>query len=104
MERSDFFKTRLRRKGQITVPGEIRSVLGAEEGDDLIFHLDEKGRVIVERARTIPPGQAWFWTEHWQQMEKEAQADIEAGRVLEHTSIEDLINALDARNDAKDQD
>ena len=27
----------------------------------------------------IPPDQAWFWTERWQRMEQEAQADIEAG-------------------------
>jgi AbrB family looped-hinge helix DNA binding protein len=103
MERKSFYKTRLRNKGQVTVPGEIRSVLGVEEGDDLVFHLDEHGRVIIERARTIPPDQAWFWSERWQQIEKEAQADIEAGRVVEHDSIKDLIKDLDALEDAEDQ-
>jgi AbrB family looped-hinge helix DNA binding protein len=104
MERKSFYKIRMRNKGQITVPGEIRSVLGVEEGDDVVFHLDEQGRVIIERARTIPPDQAWFWSERWQQMEKEAQTDIEAGRIMEHDSIEDLINDLDAQPDAEDQD
>ena len=104
MERKNFYKIRMRHKGQITVPGEIRSILGVEEGDDVVFHLDEQGRVIIERARTIPPDQAWFWTERWQQMEKEAQDDIDAGRIMEHHSIEDLINDLDAQKDAADQD
>lgn len=27
------------------------------------------------------PDQAWFWTDRWQQLEREAQEDIDAGRV-----------------------
>jgi antitoxin MazE len=102
VEQKKFYKIRMRHKGQITVPGEIRSVLGVEEGDDVVFHVDEQGRVIIERARTIPPDQAWFWSERWQQMEKEAQSDVEAGRIMEHDSIEDLIIDLDAQHDAED--
>jgi antitoxin MazE len=102
MERKNFYKVRMGHKGQITVPGEIRSVLGVEEGDDVVFHVDEQGQVIIEQAHTIPPDQAWFWTERWQQLEKEAQADIKAGRIIEHDSIEDLIIDLDAHHDAED--
>ncbi len=40
------YKTRLRTKGQITVPQEIRNLLVAEEGDDLLFYTDEAGRVV----------------------------------------------------------
>ena len=46
MASKTFFKSRLRTKGQITVPAEIRSVLGAQEGDDLVFFTDEQGTVI----------------------------------------------------------
>ena len=70
-----FYKTRLRPKGQITVPPEIRSLLEVGEGDDLLFSTDENGRVLISRAQVIPPDQAWFWTERWQQMEREAEAD-----------------------------
>ena len=55
MGSATFFKSRIRPKGQVTIPSEIRSILDLKEGDDLIFHLDEKGRVIVDRARIIPP-------------------------------------------------
>jgi len=98
MANSTFYKSRLRTKGQITVPSEIRSMLGAEEGDDLIFSTDENGRVMISRAQIIPPDQAWFWSERWQRMEKEAQADIEAGRVYEFDDLEHALTSLEQTN------
>jgi AbrB family looped-hinge helix DNA binding protein len=102
MGSTTFFKSRIRPKGQVTIPSEIRSILDIKEGDDLIFHLDEKGRVIVDRARIIPPDQVWFWSEHWQQMEREVQADIEAGNILEFDNFEGFIEYLDKAEDAED--
>jgi antitoxin MazE len=90
-----FYKSRLRNKGQTTVPAEIRSALGAEEGDDLIFYADEAGQVLVSRAQTIPPDQAWFWSERWQRLERAAQADIDAGRVIEVHGVKEAMDVLD---------
>lgn len=101
-----FYKSRLRTKGQITVPSEIRNALGAEEGDDLVFYSDERGQVIVTRAQIIPPDQAWFWSERWQRMEREAQADIDAGRVVSFKNVDDALEFLDqiaAKPDADDK-
>jgi len=95
-------KSRLRTKGQITVPAEIRSVLGAQEGDDLIFYTDEQNRVIVSRAQIIPPDQAWFWSERWQRLEREAQEDIQAGRVYAFEDLESAMTTLDRAADEKD--
>ena len=100
-----FYKTRLRTKGQITVPQEIRQMLNAEEGDDLLFSVDENGRIMMSRAQIIPPDQAWFWSERWQRMEKAAQADLEAGAVVEYMNVDDALAALDlieATDDAED--
>jgi AbrB family looped-hinge helix DNA binding protein len=91
----NYYKTRLRHKGQITVPSEVRAALGANEGDDLLFSVDEYGRIVVTRAQVIPPDQAWFWNERWQRMEKAAQADIESGNVVEYETAHDAISALD---------
>ena len=99
------YKTRLRNKGQITVPPEIRSLLGAEEGDDLLFLCDENGRVVVSRAQILSPEQAWFWSERWQRLEREAQADLQAGRVVEFPDVDAALAALDelsADPDAED--
>lgn len=105
MNRGDYVKSRLRARGQITLPNEVRELLSVEEGDDLVFLLDDRGRVIVDRARIIPPEQAWFWTERWQALERAAQADIDAGRTSSTQSIdlaiaelEDLANARDRQD------
>jgi len=89
------YKTRLRNKGQVTVPQEIRNFLGIEEGDDLLFYTDGAGRVVVSRAQIIDPEQAWFWSGRWQRMEQEAQADLEAGRTVEYANIAEALAALD---------
>ena len=44
---------------------------------------------------SLPPDQRWFWTEHWQRMEREADEDIAAGRVQAHQNVHDLLAALD---------
>jgi predicted transcriptional regulator len=33
------------------------------------------------RQAAVKPGQEWFWTAEWQAVEKEAEADLGAGRV-----------------------
>jgi antitoxin MazE len=88
-------KSRLRNKGQVTVPLEIRNLLGAEEGDNLLFFTDEAGRVVISRAQIIDPIQAWFWSDRWQRMEQEAQPDLEAGRIVGYAYIADALAALD---------
>ena len=97
------YKSRLRQKGQITVPPEIRKLLEAGEGDDLLFSTDEKNRVIVSRAQIIDPEQAWFWSERWQRMEREAQSDLDAGQMSEYSNVKEALEALDqveAKGDA----
>jgi len=101
MAERSFYKSRLRNKGQITVPSEVRSALGAEEGDDLIFYTDEHGRIVLSRALMIPPEDAWFWSERWQHLEHESQADIDAGRVK---SFDTINKALDYLEQVKDAD
>ena len=99
------YKSRLRNKGQVTVPPEIRNQLGAEEGDDLLFYTDEAGRVVVSRAQIIDPEQAWFWSDRWQRMEQEVQTDLKAGRILEYPNIAKALAALDkipSDDDAED--
>ena len=40
--------------------------------------------------------QAWFWTERWQKMEREADAEFAAGRSVEVDSVEALLAELDS--------
>lgn len=65
------------------------------------FHLDRAdaqvklvgradGRIELVPVVTVPADQAWFWSERWQAMEREADADIAAGR----TTIVDGLDGL----------
>lgn len=95
MKTEELYKSHLRAKGQLTLPVEVRELLGADEGDDLLFRVDEAGQIVVERAITIPADQAWFWTERWQKMERAAQADIDAGRVQRFSNVDEAIDELE---------
>ncbi len=94
MTEKAYYRTRVRPKGQVTIPNEVRSHLGVREGDELVFQVDDQGRVIVDLARLIPPDQAWFWSEHWQKMEREAQSEIEMGQTHRFANVDDAINFL----------
>lgn len=43
----------------------------------------------------IKSGQEWFWTEEWQTAEREAEADLEAGRFEEFENDEDFLASLE---------
>ena len=104
-EKRPYYKTRLRQRGQITLPPEIRKKLQVREGDDVLFRVNEQGQVVVEQVQTINPEQAWFWTERWQKLEREVQEDIDAGNLLEFENVEDFIAYLHdeaKKEDAKD--
>lgn len=121
--------TRLKQKGQITLPKRVRDRLGLSEGDFLEIDviggrgiimprrvvsaapfpkLSDKEQQALVRARKkiaamhanwinsrgltleeahaaskaglIAEDQRWWWTEEWQEGEREAEADIKAGR------------------------
>ncbi len=53
---------------------------------------------------SIDPDQAWFWTPEWQAGEREADADIAAGRTTRYDSDEEFMAALDERSGSSDAD
>jgi len=71
---------RVRGKGQITLPREIRDAAHLEEGDPIEFEITSDG-ILMRPKKVIAASQAWFWTPEWQAGEREADADIAAGRV-----------------------
>ncbi len=98
------YRSRLRARGQITVPKELRAALDLHEGDAVTFRLHESGKLVIEKQITIPADQAWFWTKRWQEMERDAQADIEAGRVTHYSDVDEAIADLQGSEDARDRD
>jgi antitoxin PrlF len=89
-------RTTLRAKGQLTLPEEIRAAARLEEGDLLETEITEEG-ILLRPQKVIDATQAWFWTPQWQQGEREADADLAAGRTQTFNSGEDFLDALGAR-------
>jgi hypothetical protein len=54
--------------------------------------------------KLIDASQAWFWTLEWQAGEREADADLAAGRSDRYESDEQFIAALRARMAPRDAD
>lgn len=87
-------KTILRKKNILTVPREIADRMHLSEGDEFIV-TEEKGRIVLTPALSIPADQAWFWASEWQARIAEAEADRLAGNSTVYASGEDFLDALD---------
>ncbi len=81
------------RNGQITIPIELRRQLGIEKGDLVEFKIIEDQLILVPK-KLIDKSQTYFWTSKWQTAEREAQTDIQEGRIEAFDSVEDLLNDL----------
>lgn len=93
MSRDDSI-TRVTRHGQVTLPAEIRRQANVEEGDILAVRLEDD-RIVLTVKKLIDKSQAYFWTEAWQEAEREAESDIDEGRVEAYETVDDLIAALE---------
>lgn len=87
-------KVVLRKKNILTVPREIAERLRLAEGDEFIV-TEERGRIVLTPALSIPADQAWFWTPEWQARIAEAEADRLAGNSTVYASEEEFLAALD---------
>lgn len=85
----------VQQRGTIALPPDVRRR----------HHLDQPGAQVrlVERddgvielhpVLGIPASQAWFWSERWQAMEREADADIAAGRIMTSDDPEEFLAEL----------
>ena len=83
----------VRKNSQITIPARIRRQAHLEEGDVLDAQYRD-GVILLRPMKLIEASQAWFWTERWQQMEREAQDDIDHGRVKHFSTVEEAIDYL----------
>lgn len=83
----------VRKNAQITLPASIRKKAHVQEGD--LIEVEVRGdEIVLKPKKLIDKSQSWFWTEEWQKAEKEAQEDIEHGRVKEFETVDDLIADL----------
>jgi len=84
-------------RGTVSLPVQLRRRLHLDQADSQIKLIEhDDGRVELIPIVTVPADQAWFWTERWQAMEREADADLAAGRVAVVEGADELMAHLDA--------
>jgi antitoxin PrlF len=86
--------TRIRGKGQLTLPEHIRRAARLKEGDYLEV-TTRGGEIVMRPKKLVDADQAWFWTDAWQAGEREASEDIAAGRTTRSASANDFVKDLD---------
>ena len=89
-------KPTVTKRRQVTLPRALLEAAGLREGAALAVRLTDEG-ILIERAPEHDPDQAWFWTPEWQAKEREADADLAAGRFTIYHSDEEFDEALRAR-------
>ncbi len=82
------------RGGQVTLPAGLRRAANIEIGDYLEVQLIDDG-LMLSPKEVIDKSQKYFWTESWQEGEREAQADLQSGRIKRFERLEDLFADLD---------
>ena len=83
----------VRKKSQVTLPQSVRQELGIEEGDLLDIQV-RSGEIVLKLKKLVDKEQAWFWTNRWQQGEKEAEEDMRAGRVHDFPDAKNAVAFL----------
>jgi antitoxin MazE len=87
----------VRSRGTIALPRDLRRRLHLDQPDAQVRLIErEDGRVELVPVVSIPADQAWFWTDRWQAMEREADDDIALGRVTTVDGVDELLATLDA--------
>src|SRR3954470_18956552 len=86
---------RLHKKGQMTLPQDVRQQLGLEEGDLLAVEVDE-GVVVLRPQKLVDASQAYFWSEPWQAEERQASADIAERRTVRFPDADAAVEYLRA--------
>ncbi|MGI8726180.1 MAG: AbrB/MazE/SpoVT family DNA-binding domain-containing protein [Solirubrobacterales bacterium] len=88
----------LQGRGTITLPADLRRRHHLDDPGAQVEVTERPDGVIELRPHvSIPADQSWFWTERWQRMEREADADIADGRVVVSDSVDGFFDELDAR-------
>jgi len=84
----------VRKKGQLTLPLEMRKKLGITDGSIVMAKVVDDAIILVPQE-VVDKNQAWFWKERWQKLEAEAEKDIAAGRTKTFDTVEELFGEID---------
>ena len=78
-------------KGALILPKEMRAA------GVTLYEVEQRPDGVIElRPKVaVDASQSWFWTERWQQKEREADDDIRTGRVRQFDGPDAVLADLD---------
>lgn len=83
-------------RGVVALPAEVRRRLHLDEpGAQVEITERDDGVLELRPALPVAANQRWFWTERWQEREREVDAHVAAGRLTVHDDGDALLNHLD---------
>jgi AbrB family looped-hinge helix DNA binding protein len=85
----------LDRRGQATLPEEVRTSLGLRPGDFVLLERTDRGTYELVPAALVPKDELWFRHPEMQKRVQKAEADIASGRVTVTKSAEEAQALLD---------
>ncbi len=84
-------------RGVIALPAEVRRNMHLDEpGAQVEITQREDGVLELRAALPVPADQRWYWTERWQQREREVDHHVAAGKVTVHDNGQAFLDHLDA--------
>ena len=83
-------------RGLIAIPTAIRRHFSLDLPGAQVEVIEREGEIVLRPHVAVPADQSWFWTERWQQMEREADDTIAAGRIITVEGVEELLADLDS--------
>ena len=82
-------------RGVVALPAEVRRRLHLDEPGAQVEIVERSDGVLELRpALPIAADQRWFWTERWQQREREVDSHVAAGEVSVHNDGDALLEHL----------
>lgn len=82
-------------RGTIALPADLRRRLRLDREDAQVRLIEgDDGRIELVPVVAVPADQAWFWSDRWQAMEREADADIAAGRATVVDGVDGLMDVF----------
>ena len=93
---------RFKRKSQVTIPKAMADELGLQENDLLEARLED-GKIVLVPTVAVPKDQAWYWTEEWQQEEREVDEQIARGEIRGPMEPDEVLKFLDDLTNKQDE-
>jgi AbrB family looped-hinge helix DNA binding protein len=79
---------KVREKFQVTIPEEVRAKITLKVGERVEVEARE-GEIVIRPIIEVPRGQAWFWSQGWQEQIAQSKKDIEKGKVTVFKSVKE---------------